>query len=184
MTPATSSERDFASLATPHLAAAYNLAFWLVRNRADAEDIVQDAYLNAYRGFAGFTGDDIKPWLLTIVRNAAYRWLGRRKRAGNVVSIDQAIQERGDRFASEEPNAEARMIGESDRACVLKALANLPPVYREALVLREIDGMSYREIAELTGAPAGTVMSRLARGRAELRHVLLRDKERGQPDAL
>jgi RNA polymerase sigma-70 factor, ECF subfamily len=174
---------DFERLATPHMAAAYNLAFWLVRNRADAEDIVQDAFLNAYRGFGGFSGDDIRPWLMTIVRNAAYRWLGRRKRAGNVVSIDQAIAERGDGFASDEPSAEARLIGEADRNSVLTALAGLPPVFREALVLREIEGMSYRDIAELTGVPAGTVMSRLARGRAELRKTL-NTAMRDQPDAL
>jgi RNA polymerase sigma-70 factor (ECF subfamily) len=167
------------------------LAFWLVRSRADAEDIVQEAYLRAFRSFDSFRGDDLKPWLLAIVRNAAYRWLGSRQRAGNVVSLDEAITSGGPeegavglQLSTDEPSAEERLIGAAERDYLLRALAELPPVFREALVLREIEELSYRQIGEVTGAPIGTVMSRLSRGREELRKVLTRLIKRDEPDAV
>src|SRR5215831_3186098 len=152
--------------------AAFNLAFWLVRSRADAEDIVQEAYLRAFRGFDGFRGGDMRPWLLAIVRNTAYRWLSNRRRSGTVISLEEAFAEgsgqSADDIASDEPTAEERLIGAA---------------VREVLVLREIEGLAYREIAEVTGAPVGTVMSRLSRGRGELRKVLTRLMGKDEPNA-
>lgn len=180
---------SFERLAMPHMDAAFNLAFWLVRNEADAQDVVQEAYLRAFRAYHGFAGADMKPWLLAIVRNAAYRWLNNRRRSGNVISIDEAFARSGDEpaeveIASEEPTPEARLLGEIDRDLVRRGLAELPPVFREALVLREIEGLSYREIAEVTGSPAGTVMSRLARGRKELRSTLTRLVKKDETNAV
>jgi RNA polymerase sigma-70 factor (ECF subfamily) len=181
---------EFERLALAHMDAAYNLAYWLLRSRPDAEDAVQDAYLRAYRAFHGFQGGDIRPWLLKIVRNVAFRKLSDRARTTNVISFDAAVSDRvgGERgmlqIAAEAPSAEDLLVGAGERAMVRAALAELAPIFREALVLREIEAFSYREIAQLTGAPIGTVMSRLARARAELRKVLSRMKARDESDAM
>ena len=180
----------FEPLALPCMEAAFNLAFWLVRSRPDAEDVVQEAYLRAFRAFDSFRGDDIRPWLLAIVRNTAYRWLSNRRRSGTVISLEEAFADGGDegtgarQIAADEPTAEERLIGAAERDYVQRALAELPPAFREVLVLREIEGFSYRDIAEVTGAPIGTVMSRLARGRGELRKVLTRLIEKDEPNAM
>ena len=184
------SRTRFEQIALPHLDAAHNLAYWLVRSRPDAEDIVQDAYVRALRAFGNFRGGDIKPWLLTIVRNVAYRWLAVRKRASNVVSIDEAFAPRGGEAtddawpAADEPSPEAALIGAQERARVLSALAALPPAFREVLVLREIEELSYAEIADVIGAPTGTVMSRLSRARGELRTRLGQLIEKEEKNAL
>jgi RNA polymerase sigma-70 factor, ECF subfamily len=178
---------EFERLTLPHINAAFNLAFWLVRSRADAEDVVQDAYMRAFRGFAGFAGPDARPWLLAIVRNAAYRWLSNRRRSANVISLDEAFdrsEEGAMELASDAPSSEAELIREVDRANVRRALGELPPIFREVLMLREIEGLAYREIAEISGAPIGTVMSRLSRGRSELRKVLSRMLQKDEPNAL
>jgi RNA polymerase sigma factor (sigma-70 family) len=168
---------DFERLALAQLDAAYNVAYWLVGNRADAQDVVQDAYLRAFRAFDSFTGEDIKPWLLTIVRNVAYRWLSVRKRTANVISLDSALSNfREDdqlpEMASEEPSAEDVLIGRAEQALVRSALTELAPAFREMIVLRELEGLSYQEIAKVMGIPLGTVMSRLARARDQLRDRL------------
>ncbi len=169
---------DFERLALPHMDAAYNLALWLVKSRADAEDIVQDAYLRAFRAFGTLTGDDVRPWLLTIVRNVAYRWLSNRSRGANVISLEGAVSGRDDGSApvfeipADEPSAEALLIGKGEQALVLAALAQLPPAFREVVVLRELEGLSYQEISRVAGIPVGTVMSRLSRGREQLREQL------------
>lgn len=176
---------SFETAALPHRDAAYTLAFWLVRNRADAEDVVQEAYLRAFRAYASLSGPDIKPWLLTIVRNVAYRLLGKRGAASNVISFEEAFPGRfGEpdgvpNLVSETASPEAALIGEAERVMVVTALSRLPPAWREVLVLREIEGLAYREIADVIGVPVGTVMSRLSRARAELRAVLtgLMDKD-------
>jgi RNA polymerase sigma-70 factor (ECF subfamily) len=180
----------FERLVLPHMEAAFNLAFWLVHSRPDAEDIVQEAYLRAFRAFEGFRGEDMRPWLLAIVRNCAYRWLSNRRRSGNVVSLEEAFagnagEEPGEyQLAADEPTAEQRLIGAAERDYVLRALAELPTAFREVLVLREIEGFSYREIAGVTGAPVGTVMSRLSRARGELRTALTRLIEKDEPNAV
>ena len=169
---------DFDTEALPHIDAAYNLAFWLVRNQADAQDVVQDAYLRAFKAYRQFNGGDIRPWLLTIVRNVAYRWLSVRKRSANVVSIEDAITDRDGNSrpafepASEEPSAEDLLISDAERSLIRRALAELAPAFREVIVLRELEGLSYQDIASVTGIPAGTVMSRLSRARAQLKDVL------------
>jgi len=169
----------FERLALPHMDAVFNLAFWLLRSRCDAEDAVQDAYLRAYRGFSAFEGEDIRPWLLRIVRNVAFRKLADHKRSSNVISFDAAVS--GEPAAlqvpADEASAEDMMIGAGERLAVKRALAELAPIYREVVVLREIEAMSYRQIAELAGVPIGTVMSRLARARGELRKALTRMRE-------
>jgi RNA polymerase sigma-70 factor, ECF subfamily len=178
---------EFERLALPHINAAFNLAFWLVHSRPDAEDVVQEAYMRAYRGFHGFSGPDLRPWLLAIVRNAAYRWLSNRRRSANVVSLDEAFDRSGVgplEIASDAPSTETELIREVDRAIVRSALADLPPIFREVLMLREIEGLAYREIAAITGAPIGTVMSRLSRARSELRKVLSSLMQKDEPNAL
>ena len=181
---------SFERAALPHMDAAFNLAYWLLRSRPDAEDVVQDAYLRAFRAYASLTGDDIRPWLLTIVRNCAYRALAKRQRAGNVISFDEAFPARaGDtpaeaNIASDAPTPEDNVLGEGQRALVLAALAELRPAFREVVVLREIEGFSYREIADVTGTPIGTVMSRLSRARLELKSILTRLIDKDEPNAL
>jgi RNA polymerase sigma-70 factor (ECF subfamily) len=168
--------KSFEQQALPHLDAAYSLAFWLMRERADAEDVVQDAYVRAMRGFDGFRGDAMRPWLLAIVRNVAWRALAVRRRAtNNVIPIEAAYTRAGEdepepmTIASDEPSVETRLIEAGDRALLTRALDAVTPLFREALVLREIEEMSYAEIATVLGVPQGTVMSRLSRARAELR---------------
>ena len=164
--------KRFEQLALPHMAAAFSLAYWLMRDRADAEDVVQDAYVRALRGFDGFRGDDIRPWLLAIVRNVAWRALSVRRRANNVIPIEAAFaagEDGGMALAAADPSAETLMIEAGDRAVLARALAALTPLFREALVLREMQEMSYADIAIVLGVPKGTVMSRLSRARAELR---------------
>jgi RNA polymerase sigma-70 factor (ECF subfamily) len=171
---------EFERLALPHMDAAYTLAFWLLRSRPDAEDAVQDAYLRAFRAVRNVQGD-IRPWLLK---------MSERARTANVIPFDAA---RSDRLGSERgalqvaadaPSAEDVAVEAGEQAMVRAALAELAPTFREALVLREIEALSYREIAGLTGVPIGTVMSRLARARAELRKVLARMMRRGESDAV
>jgi RNA polymerase sigma-70 factor (ECF subfamily) len=152
----------------PHLAAAYNLARWLARNDADAEDLVQEAYLRALNFFDSFRGGDGRAWLLAIVRNTYYTW-ARSKGAGTAsVPFDENIH------AVERPssNPEAALLEKADRALVRAALEQLPDEFREALVLREMEGLSYQQIAAVAGVPMGTVMSRLARARQKLGQIL------------
>lgn len=179
---------QFDRLALPHQDAAYNLAYWLLRSRSDAEDAVQEGYLRAFRAFESFRGEDVRPWLFAIVRNAAYRILNTRRRAANVVSLDSALSDDDDgpapEVASEAPSAEAMLIGQEERDLVRAALEDLPTALREVVVLREIEGMSYREIAEISGTVIGTVMSRLSRGRQLLRQSLARRMDEDRQHAL
>ncbi|MDQ8732270.1 sigma-70 family RNA polymerase sigma factor [Bradyrhizobium sp. LHD-71] len=169
----------FERLTLPHMDAAYNLASHLLQTRADAEDAVQDAFVRAYRAFHQFEGADIRPWLLTIVRNVCFRRLQERRRADNVVSLDEvSSRSTGAAFeadmASADRSPEQTAIASSDQALLAHAMAELPPVFREVIVLREIEDLSYREIAGVIGTPVGTVMSRLARARTELKAILNR----------
>lgn len=180
----------FEQLALPHLDAAYNLAHCLLRSPADAEDAVQDAYLRAFRAFGQLTGSDIKPWLLTIVRNVCYRRLQAQRRTGNVISLDEAVGSRSS-FSAIEPqltapqrSPEQAAISASERSLLAVALSELPPAFREVIVLREIEELSYQEIADIIGAPIGTVMSRLSRARGELRALLTKLMNRDGNNAL
>jgi RNA polymerase sigma-70 factor (ECF subfamily) len=160
--------RRFEAQALPHLDAAYNLARWLSRSPVDAEDIVQDAILRAFRAFDGYRGGDTKPWLLAIVRNCCRNALSDTRRRGHTPLPEHDA----DGIASNDPDPESLAARSSDSRKLNAAIALLPNEFREALILREMEEMSYREIAEATGAPIGTVMSRLARARAMLKERL------------
>jgi RNA polymerase sigma factor (sigma-70 family) len=155
----------FEALALPHMDAAYNLARWLCGSPADADDIVQDAMLRAFRGFNGFRGDNVRPWLLTIVRNCWRSGAAQSRRRGHAPL--PAEDDRPLAFDGPDPETEALRASEGRRLDA--AIAALPEDFREVLLLREMEDMSYREIAEAVGAPIGTVMSRLARARALLK---------------
>lgn len=155
--------RQFEAQALPHLDAAYNLARWLSRSPADAEDIVQDAMLRAFRAFDGFRGGDAKAWVLAIVRNCCRSRFAAARRHPHTM-LDEGLAE-----DSETP--EDKAIAASGRRRLKAMIAQLPEEYREALILREMEDMSYAEIAAVTGVPIGTVMSRLARARATFRQL-------------
>ncbi|HWE16960.1 MAG TPA: sigma-70 family RNA polymerase sigma factor [Hyphomicrobiaceae bacterium] len=180
--------KDFEESVLPHMKAAFNLAYWIVRSREEAEDVVQDAFVRAFRAFPRFDGAAPKPWLLTIVRNVAYRALQNRNRAGNVVLFSEDLKNRESEDVREIPtperSAETLLVAESEREQLLSALAELPAHYREVVVLRELEGLSYGEIARAVDAPVGTVMSRLSRGRAELRNALTRRIAKDEADAV
>jgi RNA polymerase sigma-70 factor (ECF subfamily) len=158
----------FESTILPHLDAAYNLARWLVRNGTDAEDLVQEACLRAWKSFAGFRGGDSRSWLLTIVRNTCYTWLRESRRQSLAVEFNEDLHS-NDVGA---PEAERLVAERSNRETLEKALQELPAEFREAIVLRELEGLSYKEISEIANVPVGTVMSRLARARARLQVCL------------
>ncbi len=152
----------------PHLDAAYNLARWLTKGGAEADDIVQDAMLRAYRSFDGFRGDAVKPWLLTIVRNCHRDILEQKKRHAAA-----PLEEEGaGQVAAEDATPEGEAIQQGASRLLDKAIRALPVEFREVVILRELEEMSYRDIAAATGTPIGTVMSRLARGRALLKTEL------------
>jgi len=156
--------RRFEAQALPHMDAAYSLARWLSRSPADADDIVQDAMLRAFRGFDGFQGGDAKAWLLTIVRNCWRSAGSATRRRGHTPIEDENL-------AAEGASPEEAAIEASARRRLDAMIAQLPEEFREVLILREMEDMSYREIAEITGTPIGTVMSRLARARALFRQT-------------
>ena len=156
----------------PHLDAAYNLARWLLRSRADAEDAVQESYLRALRFFDGFRGGDSRAWLLKIVRNTCYSWVRKKRTAGAEEQFDEAVHSSGGAGGGAGADAEAKLVAGAESERVRRALDALPEAFREVLVLREIEGLSYKEIAEVTGVPMGTVMSSLSRARQKLREQL------------
>lgn len=159
----------FEELLLPHLDAAFNLARWLTRSDADAQDVVQEAYLRALRYFGGFHGDDARTWLLRIVRNSCYTWL-RQHRSSDLVSVFN--EEIHTSAGQEGTTPESLLLQTADRALLMEALEQLPVEWRETIILRELEGLPYREIAAVTDCPIGTVMSRLARGRARLQEIV------------
>jgi RNA polymerase sigma-70 factor, ECF subfamily len=160
-------ERErFERLVMPHMDAAFNLARWLVRSRADAEDVTQDAMVRSYRFFVGFHGGDARAWLLQIVRNSCYTWLEKKRKVDLKTEFDEKIH----LGPTESPEAAAVAANERER--LMNALESLPPRSREVLVLRELEGCSYKEIATITSIPIGTVMSTLARARERLQETL------------
>jgi RNA polymerase sigma-70 factor (ECF subfamily) len=158
----------FESIVLPHLDAAYNLARWLTRNDQDAQDMAQEAYLRALKFFGGFQGGDARSWLLRIVRNTCYTWLKQNRSYEAATEFNEELHGATDEAAT----PEAILMLEVDRITLLSAIDQLPAEWRETLVLRELEGLSYREIAEVTDAPMGTVMSRLARARGRLEAIL------------
>jgi len=152
----------------PHLDAAHNLAKWLLRNEEDAKDVVQEAYLRAFKSFGGFHGSNGRAWLLTIVRNTSYTLLKKNRAVDLTTTFDEEIHASGDESASPAIIVEHA----EDAELITKAMDQLPAEFREILVLRHQEGLSYKEIADIAQIPPGTVMSRLARARAKLREYL------------
>jgi len=161
-------QENFEAATLPHLRAAYNLARWLTRNAADADDVVQEAYLRAFKHFGSFRGGDGRPWLLAIVRNTCYTWMQHNRSPELTIPLDDELYE----IESKDLNPEALLLQSADIQIVRQALEELPVEFREALVLRELEGLSYRQIAEVVDIPLGTVMSRLARARKRLQENL------------
>jgi RNA polymerase sigma-70 factor (ECF subfamily) len=157
----------FSQTVLPHLDAAYNLARWLTRNDHDAQDVVQEASLRAFKYWKGFSGRDCRSWLLAIVRNTFYSWIRQRSvqpeltETGEIDDVDDGV-----------PNPENLLLQNASRDMLKAALDDLPAEFREAIVLREMEGMSYKEIADIASVPIGTVMSRLARARKRLQIYL------------
>lgn len=161
----------------PHLDAAYNLARWLLRDGQDAADATQDACLRAYKYFDGFHGDNAKAWLLRIVRNCCYSWLkdnpkGESMSPNENGELDPAHEQALAAAGHGPPSPDAQLIEAADRALLETCLAALPTDFREVLILREIEELSYKEIGEIAEIPIGTVMSRLARGRTLLQKYI------------
>jgi RNA polymerase sigma-70 factor (ECF subfamily) len=180
--------RSFDRLVMPHLADALALARWLTRNPADAEDVLQEACLRAFRSIHTCVGNNPRAWVLTILRNTAYSWLEKNRRI-DVVAIDDLeardrdVVENGgsagvDRHA---PTPEAELIEKANARELRAAIERLPVEFRETIVLRDIQGFDYREIAEIVGAPVGTVMSRLSRARRHLLNAFQKEKAHGGP---
>jgi RNA polymerase sigma-70 factor (ECF subfamily) len=164
----------FDQVVLPHLDAAFNLARWLTRNGHDAEDVVQEAFLRALRFFGGFHGGNARAWLLAIVRNTCYDWLRRNRPSEVAASVDEELHGAVD----PSPTPEDLVMEQADRLRLREALEALPLAWREVLILRELEGLSYKEIADVAGIKIGTVMSRLARARSGLQQQLAVDLKR------
>jgi RNA polymerase sigma factor (sigma-70 family) len=159
---------SFEALMLPHLDAAHNLARWLLRNEQDAQDVVQEAYLRAFKSFSGFHGSNGRAWLLTIVRNTSYTLLKKNKAVDLTTTFDEEIHASGQTSVSP-----ATILEHSeDAALIREAMDELPAEFREILTLRHQEGLSYKEIADIAQIPPGTVMSRLARARGKLKEYL------------
>ena len=159
---------DFDRTFLPHMDAAYNLARWLVRDEHDAQDVVQEAYLRAIRFAGGFRGGDPRAWILTIVRNTAFTWLKRNRGSDAPTEFDEKVHG----GSTEETGLEADAVRKADGAMIRAALEELTDEFREVIVMRDIEGLSYKEIADAADVPIGTVMSRLARARGKLARSL------------
>ena len=169
----------FGRVVLPHLSDAYALARWLTGNRADAEDVVQDACLRAFRAIGGYAGGNARAWVLTIVRHTAYTWLGKNRPACLIAVEDvSALEEEQARHGTmpDAPTPESALMAKADAARLEAAILTLAPAFRETFVLRELHGLDYREIAGVTGVPVGTVMSRLARARRNLCATIAMDE--------
>ncbi|HLY59173.1 MAG TPA: sigma-70 family RNA polymerase sigma factor [Terriglobia bacterium] len=161
---------SFERAVLPHLDAAYNLARWLTHNDDDAQDQVQEAYLRALKSFDGFLGGDGRAWILTIVRNTCYTWLRQNTRNKLEAVFDEEIHS----VESDDSSPETLLLESLDSQLLKQALEELPLEFREVLILRELEGLSYKEISDVAGLPLGTVMSRLARARKRLQQCLAR----------
>lgn len=162
------SRAHFEQVVLPHLDAAYNLARWLTGNEHDAEDAVQEAYLRAWKFFGSFRGGESRSWLLTIVRRTCYTWLQHNRAHELTTVLDETQHSVEDTGA----NPETWLVQRAHQQTLHQALEALPVALREVVVLRELEGLSYKEIAALTEVPLGTVMSRLARARKRLGQCL------------
>jgi RNA polymerase sigma factor (sigma-70 family) len=173
----------FEAQVLPHLDAAYRFARWLARSPDDADDVVQEAILRAYRGFDALRGSDVKAWLLTIVKNCHLTALKQQQRRALVPLPEEHDTQDGQVLIANTPDPESATILRDEQRTLDRLVAALPDDYREVLILREIEDMDYREIAAVTNVPLGTVMSRLSRARAALRKHWLRQVP-GEPRAV
>jgi RNA polymerase sigma-70 factor (ECF subfamily) len=160
--------QQFEQAILPHLDAAYNLARWLVRSPADADDVVQESFLRALRFFDGFRGGDSRAWILKIVRNTCYSWVRKNRPTELAEEFDETIHS----GEGSTQDAEGMLVLRAESERMRKALEALPVTFREVLVLREIEELSYKEICDVTAMPMGTVMSSLSRARRRLREQL------------
>lgn len=169
-TPLNDSERltRFEDIMLPHMAAAYNLARWLTRQEQDASDVTQEAMVRAFTFFKGYHGGDARSWLLAIVRNTCYTWLRKNRSHEFTTSFDLDLHDAQDPAA----NPEQAALQNANQDVLRKALEDIPLEFREVLVLRELEGLSYQQICGVTDLPIGTVMSRLSRARTRLQRVL------------
>ena len=161
----------FEAIVLPHMDAAYTLARYLARNDHDAQDVVQEAYLRALKyfdGFRGAAGGESRSWLLAIVRNTAYTWRHQHRADARATEFDEELHSE----TVAHLNPETALLGEAQRASLRHAIDGLRPEFREVIVLRELEGLSYKEISDVAGVPVGTVMSRLARARKRLQETL------------
>jgi RNA polymerase sigma-70 factor (ECF subfamily) len=172
----TKRRERFEQTVLPHLDAAYNLARWLTRNDQDAQDVTQEAFLRAFRFFDGYRGGNMRAWLLTIVRNTCYTWLHQNRPPGSGVEFGEEIQ--GDESTGA-ADPELQVLASADKETLQRALEELPDLFREALGPRELEGMSYKEVANVTSVSLDTVMSRLARVRTRLQQSLSVELSRG-----
>lgn len=177
-----SDRAKFSSVVLPHLADAFALARWISGSRADAEDITQEACLRAFRAIEAFRGDSAKAWVLTIVRNTAYSWIAKNRKA-SLVSVEQLDTEArnevelgGSLLEASASTPENHLIAQADASELEAAISALPEAFREIVVLRDLQGLSYHEIATVSGIAVGTVMSRLARGRRRLLESLSKER--------
>ena len=161
----------FEQLVLPHLDAAFNLAVWILSSRTDAEDVTQDAVLRAFRFFESFHGGDVRAWLLQIVRNTCYTWLEKNRRMKMTDQFDEEVH------MQSSATPESIAIAGDDHERLTQALQTIPPRFREVIILRELEGCSYKEIAAITSIPIGTVMSSLSRARRQLHSALAKSAE-------
>ena len=164
--------KQFEQVVLPHLDAAFNLARWLTNDDQDAQDVVQDAYLRAFKFFDSYHGGSSRAWVLTIVRNTTYTWLRQNRQQTNISLEDDDIED------TESAGLEDALVQEVDTQQVQAALAALPVEFREVIVLHDLEGLAYKEIALVTNIPLGTVMSRLSRARGRLQQDL-KERQRG-----
>jgi RNA polymerase sigma factor (sigma-70 family) len=173
---ATDRKRRFETAVIPHLNAAYNTARWLLRDDQSAQDVVQEAYLRAFKFFDSFRGGDSRPWILGIVRNTCYTWLKDKGDQGEHIEFDEDRDSGANDTSMKqaESNPQELLIHKMGKARIDRAIEALPLVFREVIVLRELEELTYEEIAQIAAIPIGTVMSRLARARSMLRATLNR----------
>lgn len=166
--PQPTTDERFRSIIWPYVGDALSLARWLTGNTADAEDVVQESCIRAIKGLDGYAGGNARAWLLAIVRNTSFTWLARHRPRSLLVSGEPADLAAADQAATDRPDPEAQLIARADAEMVTRAIQRLPADAREILVLRDINELTYRDIASLLAIPLGTVMSRLARARSLL----------------
>jgi len=169
---AQNTHRQFEQVALPHLDAAFNLAYWLTGDRQDADDIVQEAYLRAFKFFDSYRGGNSHAWLLAIVRNTTYTWLRQNRMNVGIELLEDELPD------SEITSLESSFLEKIDHQRLRDAIAALPVEYREVIVLHDLEGLAYKEIASVANIPLGTVMSRLSRARDRLQKSMLERQER------